>query len=359
MIQPSFLSWNCSGSQVLLRCDLNLPQISATTYNDFRLRALLPTIDALLEKKAHIVLATHWGRPTGKDTQLSTRNLLPLFKQHGYDVAYIEKISDARASKAPISIIENLRFFAGEKNGDRTFAQEIASCGDFYINDAWGAAHRADTSLIFTPHFFPETQRSIGLLVAREYDTLNHVRTAPKKPLIIILGGGKPTEKAARATELIPHIDALLCGPALDTLFHEHTNTEKIHLPKDFLVGSALNDTHPTQKSADAIVPGEIRISIGEKTEQAWEQHIARAGTIVFNGIMGDISVPATTAPTRKLLEAMAASQAFTIVAGGASNAAVDIWKIGDTISFRSTGGGSTLGFLAGEPLLALEIFGL
>ena len=191
-------TWHLEDKRVLLRADLNIPLVDQTIANDFRLQALLPTLNFLIKHHANVILATHIGQPKDHDPNLSTKILIPWFEQHGYDMVFAENFEHAaniEFKAQQIVLLENLRFFPGEKKRNSAFAKQLASLADYYINDAFGTMHRDDASITLVPQEFRPERRTIGFLVEQELNMLNQLIENPEQPFVVILGGGKVADK--------------------------------------------------------------------------------------------------------------------------------------------------------------------
>ena len=213
------LEWDLHNKRVLLRADLNVPLNTHGVIHDQRLQALVPTLNYIVSKGAKLVIATHIGRPVNQEPELSTRHLIPWFQQHAFPIEFAADLADAYTksvqSTSTIVLVENLRFFKGEKTADPLFAQQLAQLGDYYVNDAFGLLHRADTSITLVPELFSEYRRSVGLLIEQECTMLNRLMTAHEKPYVVILGGGKVADKLPLLQALLPKVDTIILGPAL------------------------------------------------------------------------------------------------------------------------------------------------
>ena len=385
MIHPTFLDWNLHNKRVFLRADLNVPLIQGKIDNDFRLKSILPTINALLDKDAEIVLATHIGRPHEQDPELSTQHLIPWFKKHGYHITFV---ADYRAIKQyPIQprhilLLENLRFFPGEKDADPFFAKQLANSAHYYVNDAFGVIHEHDCSVSVLPYEFPENRRSIGLLIEKELQKLDILKHNPEHPFLAILGGGKIEDKIPLIQQLLPKIDTLLICPALCFSFLKAMckpvgkslvnnaipvckqiilQAEKLGVnyifPSDYQIAYDSIDGPLDIVNAEEFPENAIGISIGPKTIEQFTAEINKARTIFFNCAMGFADKPATIKNTQELIHAMAQSDATTIIAGGDS---VDIaceTPGHESITHLSTGGGAALAYLSGALLPGLLPF--
>ena len=380
-IHPIFQTWDCTHKRVFLRADLNVPLKNTTILSDARLKAIQPTLNALLAKDAIVILATHIGNPKNKESHLSTQLLMPWFEKQGYHIQYISDLSTAstlsRSSTAKtILLLENVRFYKGEKDHSIAFAKELAQLADFYINDAFGTLHRNDTSITLLAEQFPFEKRSIGLLVAQELQILNALLKKPAHPFILILGGSKLETKIPVIENLLSLIDAVILLPAIvftfmkaqgisvgkslvdDSLLekcsHILKETDKIIFPIDFQV--AENSVDGPLSITKKIMPHQIGISTGPKSLTIYKDYIQKAGTILFNGPMGFMEKPKTTIYTKELLEEIRKSSGTSVVAGGDSVGFVEQYAI-KGIDNLIVGGGSALYFLAGLELPGLVPF--
>ncbi len=384
VVKPTFHDWQCAGQRVFFRADLNVPLAHGTMLSDRRLRAIQPTLDFLLHKGAQVILATHIGRPTTHEPSLSTEQLIPWFLKKGYSIEYAA--TPAAIQKLPFSLsiilLENLRFFPGEKAQNKDFAQELAALAPWYVNDAFGTLHRADTSLTLLAASYAPSHRSIGFLIEKELSILSPLKEHPRHPTLFILGGGKPTDKLPLIAGLAPIADTLFVGPALSFTFLKAdgmsvgrsfvdtdalakipaliktlaTHHTELRLPTDYQI--ARGDAHgPLSYVAANTIPIDgYGISVGPRTVTELKTFIARAGTIFYNGLMGWSERTETLTGVGEIFTAMAQSSATTVVAGGDSIALVDQLAL-TGITHCITGGGSTLTYLSHQPLPGLEPF--
>jgi len=381
--------WNVENKWIVLRADLNVPLNKSEIANDYRLQGVLPTIDALLKKKGRILLLTHLGRPTRYDPALSTKILVPWFINRHYKIAWAENPEHAleleKKSDSAIILLDNLRFFPGEKTGDTDFARKLAVLGQFYVDDAFGSLHREDSSISVLPTLFAPDHRTIGLLVEKELTALNKLLYAPEKPFIMILGGGKVTDKLPLIDTVLDKVQTILLCPATVCTFLKAKGYEvgkslvdqtalplcmqiikkaeklsvKLEFPLDYLI--ALDTKKGVLKTVDAHeFPGNgIALSIGPKTIASYSAIIQQANTIFFNAAMGFQDVQESGHGTQALLEAIARSKAFSVVGGGDSVTVALNAGLSSELDFLSTGGGATLMYLGGKILPGLKaIFG-
>jgi phosphoglycerate kinase len=374
--------------RVFLRADLNVALSGlGSGITDHRLQAILPTIDLIQRKGGKVILATHIGRPTGPTPGLSTKNLMPWFQQRGYAMdfephlghAYDQSFFDPKT----ILLLENMRFFPQEKTGDLPFAQSLARLADWYVNDAFALLHRSDTSITVVPSLFTRETRTIGLLIEQELTLLQKLLHKPKKPFVLICGGGKVADKIPLIQHLLPHIDTLLLCPAIVFTFLKavkknvgksvvddnslqvtremmRTAQEKninVLFPVDYQVAHQTFNGRLSIVNADEFPADGVGISIGPKTAQLFGDTIRQAQTIFYNGAMGDINRPETLTGLAELFKAIGQSKGLSIVGGGESVAAARLLGLEHTMSSFSTGGGATLAYLSGEPLPGLDIF--
>ena len=373
-------NWNLKQKTVFLRADLNVPLSNGTILDDFRLTAVQPTLNLLIQKGAKVIIATHLGRPQGiVDASLSTKILMPWFEKKGYAVTFCTTLDDAARSDAPLILLENLRFFPGEQTHDKKFAATLASLAQFYVNDAFGTLHRADSSLTLVPQSFNAEHRTIGLLVERELNALEKL-LHPNHPFLIMLGGGKVSTKLPMIKNLLGIVNTILLCPALVfTFLKAQAYAVGTSLVDNDALASSLNILkEATEKNTEIVFPDDYRIflnndrkklitvsahdmpptgmgvSIGPKTVEHFAHFIKNAKTIFFNAAMGFADNKETQQQTYELLRLIAQSSAYKVVGGGDSVLAVKQCKLQDDMNFLSTGGGSTLAYLAHEPLPGL-----
>ena len=205
--------------RVILRADLNVPLNDGKILNDYRLQAILPTLELIRKKNGRVVLMTHIGRPKNYNSSLSTQLLIPWFSARGYAVSFAKDPAQAKMlgqdENNTFILLENLRFFPGEKAQDISFAQSLADCGDFYVDDAFASMHRNDSSIWLVPQLFAQSHRSFGLLVEKELKMLDKLIHDPKKPFLLILGGGKVADKLPLLENLLDRVTDILLCPAI------------------------------------------------------------------------------------------------------------------------------------------------
>jgi phosphoglycerate kinase len=372
--------------RVLVRADLNVPVDAAgQVSDDTRIRASIPTLEYIIERGGRPVVLSHFGRPKGKPDQRYSLEPVAdvLQKLSARHVVFCESTDTDEAVKAShalgdgeILLLENTRFLGGEERNDERLARTLAELGDIFVNDAFGAAHRAHASTAgVAKHLHPAVA---GLLMQRELDYLGGALANPAHPFVAILGGSKISGKIDVIRELLPKVDALLVGGAMACTFYlamgyevgsslvERDKVDLAHdlidtsgtrliLPHDAMVARSLDDpgsAHPVRR--DAIPSDEAMYDIGPDTIQSYSRAIAAAKTVLWNGPMGVFEKPPFDAGTIAVARAMAATTdrgATTIVGGGDSAAAVTAAGLQSRMSHVSTGGGASLEFLEGKPL--------
>jgi phosphoglycerate kinase len=379
---PTLASMDVAGKRVFLRVDFNVPLEGKSITDDTRIRAALPTIQHLREQGCRLVIASHLGRPKGRDESLSLEpaaaRLAELLETEvifshevvGPDVELLAK----ELPEGGILVIENLRFEAGEKGGDDIFAEKLGRLGEVYVNDAFGTMHRAETSMAAAVSHFP--QAGVGVLVQKELEALGRCLQGAERPYVAILGGAKVSDKIAVIESLSQRVDELLIGGAMAYTFmaareiptgKSRVETDrlviarkflercaergvKVHLPVDHVVNDSFDSSAPA-RVVETMGEGDMGLDIGPATVAAYAQVIAGARTIFWNGPMGVFERDAYAGGTRGVAQACAANEGYTVVGGGDSAAAAE--KFGLAAKFRhvSTGGGASLELLEGKDL--------
>jgi phosphoglycerate kinase len=378
------------GKRVLCRVDFNVPLDEGKVADDTRIRAFLPTLRHLQERGARLVLASHLGRPKGKPDPAysllpAAARLAELIDQDvvfAHDVVGDEVTALARElSDGGVMVIENLRFDPGEKAGDPEFAKALAELGEVFVNDAFGAMHRAHASITGVPQHLPSGP---GLLVLRELEVLGRListESAGRTPFGAILGGAKVSDKMGVIDALSRRVEHLFIGGAMAYTFLKaqgvavgssrveddkidlalelldkcDTRNVKVHLPVDHVVAESFAEDAPPSTVSD-IPDGSMGLDIGPETVQAWSEIFSRCNTLFWNGPLGVFEWDSFSGGTRGVAEALAGSSAFTVVGGGDSAAAVAKFGLSERMGHISTGGGASLEFLEKGDLVGLAI---
>jgi len=373
------------GKRALVRCDFNVPLEGARITDDSRIKASLPTIRHLTDRGARVVLLSHLGRPKGKpDAKYSLQPVaIRLEELLGKPVQFVESTDTDEAIHATHSLkegevllLENTRFLGGEEENEPRLSRALAELGDFYVNDAFGAVHRAHSSTTGVAAYLKPAVA--GLLLEKELDYLGKALADPKRPFVVILGGAKISGKIDVIEQMLPKVDAMLIGGAMACTFFRAMGLEtgrslveedrvemakdifdragtKLILPHDAIVAPAIDQPDRAHTVNRAAIPaGEGVFDIGPATAASYARAIASARTIIWNGPMGVSETPAFAGGTQAIARAMAAATdkgAVTIVGGGDSAAAVAEAGLSERMSHVSTGGGASLEFLEGKPL--------
>jgi phosphoglycerate kinase len=377
------------GKRVLVRVDFNVPIESGKVLDDWRLRATLPTIRYLTERGAKVILLSHLGRPKGKrDEQFSLRpvaqrlsELLGQPVQFADDcVGEVAEQTVARLQAGEVLLLENLRFYAGEEANDEAFAQQLARLGDVFVNDAFGAAHRAHASVHAITKFLPSYA---GLLMEREVTHLSRLLEAPEKPFVAVLGGAKVSDKIGVIRNLLTKVDALLIGGAMAFTFLKAQGYEtgkslveadkldlanallgearekgvELVLPVDVVVAESDAEDATTQVVPVTAIPADkAGYDIGPETANLFAERIRTAKTVFWNGPMGRFERTPFKAGTKAIAEALAQCSGTTVVGGGETAAAAFEFGIADKVTHVSTGGGAALELLEGRELPGIAV---
>lgn len=367
---------------VFLRVDLNVPMRNKKILDDYKLIKSLETIDYILQKKANIVLATHIGRPTGFDEELSTKNLLAWFKERHYDIAFEADIysKDLQTFNYPtqIVLVENLRFFKEEQMHALQFAQMLKGMGSFYINDAFGTLHRDDVSVALLATLYSPEKKTFGFLVEKELNMLSTLKNNPPRPFSILIGGAKVKEKTEIMQSLIAQTDQIFIAPAISFAFMQQKNLEIgtsfieensvivvdefletlknyptiLYEPIDYLVEE--NNTYSNKKRTEFTKKSK-GISIGEQTIELYCNALQKSKTILINGAFGFQDKPETLEPFFKILTSISQQNVVSVVCGGDSSGIARQLGFENKLSYLSTGGGSALAYLSNKKMPGLE----
>jgi phosphoglycerate kinase len=369
------------GKRVLVRVDFNVPQDdSGAITDDTRIRAALPTLERLRDGGARLLLVSHLGRPKDRDPALSLRPVAArLSELLGTEVALAEDLD--HVPDGDVVMLENIRYEPGETKNDPELAKRLAALADAYVNDAFGAAHRAHASTAGVAQYLRPAVA--GLLLEREVVTLRAIVEAPERPLAVVLGGAKVTDKIALIDRFLDTADALLIGGAMcfsffraqgiptgDSLVEEEgvelarealekadSSNCRLRLPVDLVIGDRF-DASAEHRELDGVeVPdGWMGLDVGPRTAAAYADEVAKAGTVFWNGPMGAFELKPFAAGTRAVAEAVARAPGMTVVGGGDSGAALAGFGLADDVDHLSTGGGAALELLEGKSLPGVEV---
>jgi phosphoglycerate kinase len=365
------------GKRVLLRVDFNVPLENGRITDDARIRAALPTIQALRERGARLLLAAHLGRPKDREPELSLRPTAERLSEllDGAEVTLAEDLD--HVPDGDIVMLENVRYEKGETKNDPELAERYAALADVYVNDAFGAAHRAHASTEGVARLLPS---AAGLLLQREVETLTGILSDPRRPLVAIVGGAKVTDKIGVLEAFLGRADAILIGGAMcfpffsaqghqvgDSLCEEEgidparrilgAAGDKLTLPSDLVAGRDFApDTERRDIDGVDVPAGWMGLDIGDDTAGAYVGVIGGAGTVFWNGPMGAFELEPFAAGTRAVAEAVAAAPGTTVVGGGDSAAALAKFGLADRVDHLSTGGGASLELIEGKTLPGVEV---
>jgi len=391
-VKYSISDLDLNGQRVFLRVDFNVPIKGGTITDETRITSSLPTIEHALAQGATVVLASHLGRPKGKPAP--EFSLQPVAARLGElldrEVGFASDCVGDAASKAvaaaqagsKVVLLENLRFHSEEEKNDEAFAASLASLADVYVNDAFGAAHRAHASVAaIVPHF--GNKAAAGLLMEKELRYLGMALGEPDRPFVGILGGAKVSDKIDVIENLLAKVDRLLIGGAMaytffralgmptgkslveedkldaarDIVTHAKARDVELSLPVDHVVADKLEAGRPTEvlEVSDAAIGDRMGLDIGPATTKRYTHLLSDAKTVVWNGPMGVFEIDAFAAGTLGVAKAVANVQGTTIIGGGDSVSAVNKAGVADRVTHISTGGGASLEFLGGQALPGVE----
>lgn len=390
MAKKTIADVDVSGKRVLMRVDFNVPLDGSSVTDDGRIRMALPSIESVVQRGGKLILMSHLGRPeAGKDN--SRFSLQPAAERlaelvdcpvtfAGDTVGESAQAAVQGLSNGGIVVLENLRFDEGEKAGCSEFAEKLAALGDIYCNDAFGTCHRSDASMVAVPEAMAGKPRVVGFLVEKEIQFLNDVISRPERPFVAVLGGAKVSDKIRVIENLLKICDKVLIGGAMAYTFElargrqvgkSLVEPDKIEMAEELIEDGGTTlvlpiDTHcgddfknPQEKIV--VNSGEIPdkfegLDIGPGTAALYSDILAEAKTVVWNGPMGVFEMPPFDEGTRIVAQAIADSEAVSIIGGGDSAAAIRQLGFEDQVSHVSTGGGASLAMLEGKRFAAVDL---
>jgi phosphoglycerate kinase len=366
-----------SGQRVLVRVDFNVPLDGGTITDDTRIRAALPTLRALRERGARLVLASHLGRPKGPDPSLSLEPVRArLAELLGEDVGFAPTLDEV--PDGDVVLLENVRFDPGETKDDAALAERYRALADAYVDDAFGAAHRAHASTHAAALLFD--RRAAGLLLEREVATLTSILADPARPFVAVVGGAKVTDKIGVLERFLDVADEVLIGGAMAFPFlaaqgHDVGSSlnapedaepagrllghPKLRLPVDLVLGREFSaDTERRELDGVDVPEGWMGLDIGPRSAEAYAASVRDAATVFWNGPMGAFELEPFAAGTEAVARACAAGSGTTVVGGGDSVAAITKFGLQDEVTHVSTGGGASLELVEGKALPGVEVLG-
>jgi phosphoglycerate kinase len=383
-------SQDYTDKRVFMRVDFNVPVGNGKITDDTRIKSALPTINYLLKNHASIILASHLGRPKGKP---SPDMSLKVVAEHlgsllGKEVRFTPDCTGDEVKKAAealkpeeILLLENLRFHKEEEEGDEVFAKQLAELADCYVNDAFGTCHRKHASIYGITKFFDSI--AAGYLIEREVKSLSRLLVNPEKPFLLILGGAKVSDKIGMVKNLLDRIDTFITGGVMAYTFIKAKNWEigeskveqdaiplakevikemnkrhlEFHTPLDHIIADKPTaNSHYFATERGAVPHNWIGVDIGPQAIEEYTDCIKRAKTIFWNGPMGIYEIEAFAKGTKELAKAIGETEAFSVIGGGDSIAAVNSAGVADRISHICTGGGASLEFLEKGILPGIEV---
>lgn len=384
MNKKSVRDIDVTGKKVFVRVDFNVPLENGKITDDKRIRETLPTINFLIEKGAKIILASHLGRPDGKVVEelRHTASAVRLSELLGKPVAKAnEAVGDAvkaqiaEMQNGDVLLLENVRFYPGEEKNDPELAKQFAELADIFVNDAFGAAHRAHASTEGIAHYLPAVS---GLLMEKELEVLGKALNNPERPFTAIVGGSKVKDKIAVIEKMIEIADNIIIGGGLSYTFFKAQGYEigqslldsskldltlefiekakkagkNLYLPVDIVVTDEFSANATTKVVPVDGIPADMEgIDIGPKTREIYADVIKNSKLVVWNGPMGVFEIEPFSHGTRAVAQATADTSAYTVIGGGDSAAAAEKFGLADRMDFISTGGGASLEFMEGKAL--------
>jgi phosphoglycerate kinase len=397
MTKQTIANTNVASKRVLVRVDFNVPMEGGKITDDRRIRGALPTIKSITDRGGRAILMSHLGRPegTGYDAGESLETVAArlgellnqpvLFPSHDCTddaaAAAINSMADGQ-----VLLLENLRFHKGEKKGDRAFAERLASYADVYVNDAFGTCHRADASMVAVPQQMSGKPRVTGFLVEKEIKYLSGALAKPASPFTVVLGGAKVSDKLPAIEHLLPKADHIIVGGAMAYTFLKalghHVGDSRVeadqignakriielageskvdlHLPTDHVCSTQFSENAgDLEEFEDHIKDGYMGLDIGPKTRLKFSQVIKGSKTVVWNGPMGVFEWRPFRMGTKIIAESIADATdkgCTSIVGGGDSAAAAEVFGVAERLSHVSTGGGASLEMLEGKPFEAVDL---
>jgi phosphoglycerate kinase len=373
-----------AGRRVLVRNDFNVPLEDGKVTDDLRIRAAVRTLRHLLDNNAKVICCSHLGRPKGKrDPKYSLEPVRPVLAEHlGVDVAFVDDVAGDQAGQAAgalgegqVLLLQNLRYEPGEEKNDPELADRLAALAERYVDDAFGAAHRAHASVVGVAERLPAYA---GYLLASEVKVLSRLLEDPERPFAAVLGGSKVSDKLAVLDNLLGRVDSLVVGGGMcftflaakgyeigDSLFEPDqveavrrlletagSQGKTVLLPTDVVVAREVSeDAEFRTVAAQGIEPGWKGLDIGPETAKVFSNAVTEARTVFWNGPMGVFELAPFAAGTRAVAEAVAAAPGYTVVGGGDSAAALAQFGLADRVDHLSTGGGAGLELLEGKTL--------
>jgi phosphoglycerate kinase len=368
------------GARVFYRVDYNVPLEGLTITDATRIEETLPTLRLLRERDASVVIASHLGRPKGqrnekyslKPVRAKLAELIGVDVQFANDCCGAEALEKtSKLESGQLLLLENLRFYPGEEQNDRAFAEQLRKLADFYVNDAFGASHRAHASIDALPRLFPKDHIAGGLLLAKEIEFLQKITNVSDRPFVALLGGAKIAGKIEPLEALVKLADTVLIGGGMANTFlaakgvkmgaslvdkdsievAKRIPASKIVLPVDVV----LEDSSVVEVSK-GLSDGQKALDIGPKTIDRFASEVKKARTVFWNGPMGMFEKKEFAKGTMAMARAVAEADATTVVGGGESVEAVNESGYADRISHISTGGGASLEFISGAKLPGVEV---